>query len=88
MYTCIKSATLTALNLSAKLADMLVMEGLTANEMAALLGLPTNTILQRLNRAGIKPFCKDALYTADDLEIIRNVSMGRPPKKTDAPTDA
>jgi hypothetical protein len=58
------------------------MEGLTATEMAEILELPTNTVLQRLNRAGIKPFCKDALYTQNDLEAIRNVKpKGWPRKK-------
>jgi hypothetical protein len=57
---------------------------LTAAEMSSILGLPTNTVLQRLNRAGIKPFCKDALYTQTDLEVIRNVKpKGWPRKKSE-----
>ena len=54
---------------------------MTATEMSKELNLPLATIKQRLRRAGIKPFCQEALYTSADFEKIKDVTMGRPPKK-------
>jgi hypothetical protein len=56
------------------------MEGLTITEMSQMLGLKPSTVKQRLFQKGIKPFCKDALYTNEDLDVIRKAPMGRPPK--------
>jgi transposase len=59
------------------------MEGLTIDEMAEILGIPRHTIEVRINRAGIDPLTKSAVYDKSVLEIIRNVpGKGRPRKKT------
>jgi len=56
------------------------MEGLTLTEMAKHLGIPQRTVERRIQRAGIKPLSKEALYPLDTLQKIENVKMGRPPK--------
>jgi hypothetical protein len=57
------------------------MEGLTIDEMAEILGIPRNTIAIRINRAGIKPITKDAIYDKSALDAIRDVpGKGRPRK--------
>jgi hypothetical protein len=56
------------------------MEGLTLTEMAEKLGLPQRTIERRVQRAGIKPLTKEALYPPDTLEKIREAKRGRPKK--------
>jgi predicted ArsR family transcriptional regulator len=62
------------------------MEGLTISEMAEILGIAPNAVMQRLYVAKIKPITKDALYDKSALETIRNVpGKGRPPKKPEAP---
>ena len=54
---------------------------MTATEISKELNLPLATVKQRLRRAGIKPFCQEALYTRADMEKIKVAPMGRPPKK-------
>ena len=61
------------------------MQGMTISEMAKILDIPKDTVKMRLNRAGCKPFCQEALYTKDDLEKIKDIKMGRPPKKDKTP---
>jgi len=46
------------------------MKGLTIKEMADKLGIPANTVKQRLFQRGIKPICKDALYDVSALKQI------------------
>jgi hypothetical protein len=60
-------------------------EYFTIQEMSSILGESTNTINKRLFRLGIKPIARDALYTKDDLEKIKDIKMGRPPKKDKTP---
>lgn len=63
---------------------------MTVTEMAAELGIEPNAVRQRLFVAGIKLIVKEALYTPDTLERIRNVPpRGRPkkPKPKDAPVE-
>jgi hypothetical protein len=60
------------------------MEGLTINEMCEALGLPFKTVEARIQRAGIKPITRQAVYPSDTLDIIKNIKMGRPPKNKDA----
>jgi hypothetical protein len=55
-------------------------EYLSANDMAVILKIPTNTVKQRLFQNGIKSISKDALYEISALEIIKNTIMGRPKK--------
>jgi predicted ArsR family transcriptional regulator len=67
---------------------MIYMEGLTISEMAEILGIAPNTVMQRLFVAKIKPVSKDALYDASALEAIRNVpGRGRPKKPRPETTD-
>ncbi|MDR1389180.1 MAG: hypothetical protein LBJ31_04315 [Treponema sp.] len=57
------------------------MEGLTIEEMAEILGIKRRAVETRLQRAGIEPITKSAVYDKSALEIIRNVpGKGRPPK--------
>jgi hypothetical protein len=49
-----------------------IKSGLTVKDMAKKLGIPTNTVKQRLYLRGIKPICKDALYDPSALEIIKD----------------
>jgi IS30 family transposase len=56
------------------------MEGMTLTEMAKKLGIPQRTIERRIQRAGIKPLTKEAVYPADTLEKIKDIKMGRPRK--------
>ena len=56
----------------------------TVQDMASIEGETSKTISQRLFRAGRKPVAKDALYTEEDFEAIRNVpGKGRPKKSPD-----
>jgi hypothetical protein len=52
----------------------------TVREMSNILGESTNTIKKRILRLGIKAIVKDALYTSNDMEKIKNIKMGRPKK--------
>jgi hypothetical protein len=57
------------------------MTGMTISEMAEKLKLPRDTVMRRILRGGYKPLTKDALYSMDVFEAIRNVpGKGRPPK--------
>lgn len=50
--------------------------------MCELLNLPFKTIEGRIQRAGLKPLTREALYDESVLETIRNVpSRGRPKKE-------
>jgi predicted ArsR family transcriptional regulator len=60
------------------------MEGMTITEMAKKLGLPQRTVERRIQRAGIKPMSREAIYPNDTLKKISDVKMGRP-KKAAAP---
>ena len=56
-------------------------EFFTVKDMAERLGISSNTAKHRIFELGIKPVSKDALYTEEDFEAIRNVpGKGRPPK--------
>jgi len=46
------------------------MKGITIKEMAEKLGIPANTVRQRLFQRGIKPICKDAIYDVSALKQI------------------
>jgi hypothetical protein len=59
-----------------------IIKGVTISEMAKELGLNRHTVENRLIRAGIKPLTYEALYPPDTLEKIREVSRGRPAKKS------
>jgi len=56
------------------------MEGITIDEMCDKLKLPFKTVEGRIQRAGIKPLTKQALYPCETLDIIKNITMGRPKK--------
>jgi len=56
------------------------MEGLTLSEMADELGIPQRTVERRVQRAGIKPLTKEAIYPPDTLDKIREAPRGRPKK--------
>ena len=58
------------------------MEGETLTEMAEKLGIPQRTAERRIQRAGIKPLTREALYPIGTTEAIRNVpGKGRPKKQ-------
>jgi hypothetical protein len=57
------------------------MNGMTISEMADKLKLPRDTIKRRILRGGYKPLTKDAMYSVDVFEAIKDVpGRGRPPK--------
>ena len=61
---------------------------MTITEMAKNLGVPQRTVERRIQRAGIKPLTKEAVYPEDTLEKIKDIKMGRPkkaPEKKPAP---
>jgi predicted ArsR family transcriptional regulator len=57
-------------------------EYITVQEMAKKLGIPPNTVKQRLFQHDIKPVSKDALYELSALSAIKDTAMGRPKKTT------
>jgi transposase len=58
------------------------MEGLTIDEMAEMLGIPRHTVEVRLNRAGIQPLTKNALYDKSVLDVVKSSpGKGRPRKE-------
>lgn len=63
------------------------MYGFTLSEISEKLGIPVNTLRQRMTRAGIKPITKEAIYSESAIEAIRVVNpVGwpkKPPKKND-----
>jgi hypothetical protein len=64
-----------------KLTDMTIMTGMTISEMAKKLGLGIKTIEGRIQRGGYRPLTKDAVYSMDVFEAIKDVpGKGRPPK--------
>ena len=48
--------------------------------MAEKLGLPQRTVERRVQRAGIRPLTREAIYPPDTLEKIQDAKVGRPPK--------
>ena len=55
-------------------------EFITVQEMANKLGIPPNTVKQRLFQHDIRPVSKDALYELSALDAIKDTTMGRPKK--------
>jgi len=59
------------------------MTGMTIDEICNELNLPFKTVEARIQRAGIKPITRQAVYPTETLDVVRNSrSVGRPPKKT------
>jgi hypothetical protein len=56
------------------------MEGYTLDEMAKVLKIKPDSVLKRLQKAGIEPISRAVLYDKSALDAIRNVQMGRPRK--------
>jgi hypothetical protein len=68
-------------NISSKLSDTPNMEGLTVSEIAKLLNIPVQTAARRIERAGIKPITREAVFPFDTPEKIRDANKrGRPAK--------
>jgi transposase len=64
-----------------KIADMSNMTGMTIVEMSEELGLGIKTVEGRIQRGGYKPLTKDAVYSMEVFEAIKDVpGKGRPPK--------
>jgi hypothetical protein len=61
------------------------MNGITIDEMCKALKLPFKTVEARIQRAGIKPISRQAVYPPDTLEKIKDVKMGRPKKTAEKP---
>ena len=60
---------------------MKIMDGLTAKEIAKILGISYDNVRKRIEKARIKPITKDAIYPHDTVEKICDVApVGRPPK--------
>jgi hypothetical protein len=59
-------------------------EGMTIKEMSEQLGINTSAVKKRIFTAGIKPLTREAIYSNETLEAIRNVlPKGRPKKGAD-----
>jgi len=57
------------------------MNGLTAKEIAEILGISYANVRKRIEKAKIKPITKDAIYPLDTPDKIKDVkAVGRPPK--------
>jgi predicted RNA polymerase sigma factor len=56
------------------------MEGLTVSEIAELLKIPVQTAARRIERAGIKPLTREAIFPFDTPDKIKDAARGRPPK--------
>jgi Mn-dependent DtxR family transcriptional regulator len=56
------------------------MEGYTLEEMAKVLKIKPDSVLKRLQKAGIEPISRAVLYDKSALKVISNVQMGRPRK--------
>jgi predicted ArsR family transcriptional regulator len=65
------------------------MEGWTISELAEKLGILPKSVTKKLERLGIKPVSREALYPLDVLKKLQTPSrMGRPPKvKPEAPAN-
>ena len=61
------------------------MDGLTAKEIAKILGISYDNVRKRIEKARIKPITKDAIYPIDTPEKIRDVAPVGRPKKVAAP---
>jgi transposase len=59
------------------------MEGYTLEELAKILGISEEAVYLRINRAGIKPLTRQAIFPKSTLETIREVSKGGRPRKND-----
>jgi predicted RNA polymerase sigma factor len=59
------------------------MEGLTVSEIAKLLKIPVQTAARRIERAGIKPITREAVFPFDTPDRIRDAPRGRPKKAKD-----
>jgi hypothetical protein len=71
----------TFFSFSCKLSDNEGMEGMTVSELAKALKISVDATRKRIETAGIQPITREAVYDPQVLEILRNVRMGRPPKK-------
>jgi hypothetical protein len=67
---------------SCKCAIILDMTGETLTEMAEWSKELQRTIERRVQRAGIKPLTRQALYPIGTYEKIKDPKMGRPKKET------
>jgi len=61
------------------------MTGLTAREIAEMLGISYDNVRKRIEKAGIKPITKDAIYPLDTPDKIKDTpppgwKKGRPRK--------
>jgi predicted ArsR family transcriptional regulator len=57
------------------------MEGMTVSEIANELKISVDAVRKRIETAGIQPITREALYAPSVMEKLREVKMGRPPKK-------
>ena len=62
------------------------MEGVTAKEIAKILGISYDNVRKRISIAKIKPITKEAIYPIDTPDKIRDTNpVGRPKKQPDNP---
>ena len=65
------------------------MDGLTAKEIAKILGISYDNVRKRIEKAKIKPITKDAIYPHDTVEKIRDVApVGRPRRAKIVPSNS
>jgi predicted ArsR family transcriptional regulator len=57
------------------------MEGMTVSEIAKELKITIDAVRKRIETAGVKPISREAVYDKEVVKILKDVKMGRPPKK-------
>jgi predicted RNA polymerase sigma factor len=60
------------------------MEGLTVSEIAECLNIAVQTAARRIERAGIKPLTREAIFPFDTPDKIKDANKRGRPRKPDA----
>jgi len=70
-----------------KIADMIVMTGLTLTEIAEALGIDKWAAEKRLRKAKVEKLTREALYPLDAIERIKDWKQPGRPKKAVVPAE-
>ncbi|GHU14181.1 hypothetical protein FACS1894161_4720 [Spirochaetia bacterium] len=61
---------------------------MTVSEIANELEISVDAVRKRIETAGIKPLCREAVYDKSVVKILKDVKMGRPKAKPEAEAKA